>query len=348
MVSDDHLAEEDAGPSVPVQEDRPSDVEDSDEEQYAPPSAKKETVERELNGHQAEGSLAPPPHISTHEDEPASTSVSSGEGHDPVSQQQIPEPGEQAQWPASEPHMPAAPFSPPPQQPVMRSAPYTPPQAPARQQPQPQAEALPRPSDYWMHQRVQAYLYARYDIQSRSPYETVMIYGKPLSLFWWAIGTASIVGLLWYFLILLSSGFRKDKVHIQLEHDGHIFEDGRGAAHHRRRRWRLGRRWGFVGIMITLLSILLFFLLIFASAVIVENYGEVIEAAYPELTFFESAGNENISDEDIDNARVMVLVVVILFAVALIGAIIGSLMTITSYVQAAAFRVEVAPLPGFQ
>jgi hypothetical protein len=158
----------------------------------------------------------------------------------------------------------------------------------------------------------------------------------------------SIVGILWYFLILLFSGFGKNKVYIVLENDGYIFEEGAGAAHIRRQRWRGAKRWAVVGLLIGFVSAILFLLLILATALVVDQYKAEIEQAYPELTFFESTNQTNLDQAKVDEARLVVLIIIILFNLSVLGIFTGYMLAIISYVQAAAYRVEVAPLPGFR
>lgn len=238
--------------------------------------------------------------------------------------------------------LPPAPFTPPPQ--PAQPAPALPPTPASVPYGTP---AAPMPSNYWLQQRIQAYKLGRYEMKRETPYEALLAYGKPLSLFWWVFGTFTLIGMLWYFLILLFSGFRKDKAHIILEPDGYIFEEGSGAAHIRRRRWRSGKRWGFLGILLALISLFMFGGLVLALSVVSSEYEQELRAAYPELTFFEDQ-SEDLEEARIEEARLIILVFTILFSLSLIGFFSGLLLAIINYIQAAAYRVEVVPLPGFK
>jgi hypothetical protein len=243
--------------------------------------------------------------------------------------------------------IPRAPYTPPPIQPMAYAPPAPPPPRPAMQQPNWYAQPA-GPSDYWLRQRTQVYLGGGYKIQAEAPGKIQLAYGKRLGLIWWAVGVMSIIGLFWYFLILLFSGFRKDKVTIFLEPDGYVFEDGSGAAHIRIRRWRSARRWGVIGIILAVVSLVLFLLLVVAGYVIGNQYEAELEQAYPEITFFESTASEaSISQADIEMVRLIVLVLAILFALAALGTIGGGTLALISYIQAAAYHVDVPPLPGF-
>ena len=115
-------------------------------------------------------------------------------------------------------------------------------QQPQYAQQQPVQPAMP--NDYWLNQRVQAYQLAGYELVGRNQYEGLLRQSKTLPFFWWIVAGWTIFGAAWYFLILLTTGFNKDKVYIGLEPDGYIFEEGAGSAHVRRKRERSGRRWG--------------------------------------------------------------------------------------------------------
>lgn len=248
--------------------------------------------------------------------------------------------------------VPRAPYTPPPAaaMPPAPSMAYAQPTAPPRQMPM-QGWGAPQPtgpSDYWLRQRTQIYLNGGYKLKGEGPGKITLAYGKSLGLVWWVVAVTSIIGAMWYFLILLFSGFRRDKVTIFLEPDGYVFEDGSGAAHIRIRRWRSARRWGVIGIILAVVSLLMFLMLVVAAYVIGNQYEAELERAYPEITFFESTASEAaISQADVEMVRLIVLVLGILFVLAAIGTLGGAAVSVVSYVQSAAYHVDVPPLPGF-
>jgi hypothetical protein len=220
------------------------------------------------------------------------------------------------------PNIPAAPLTPPPPYPANRS------------------------TSNIVQQRVQAYAYAGYRLLQQRPNEIVMGYGKPLGFFWWIVGSASIVGIIWYFFVLLISGFQRDKVYIALEPNGHLYEEGPGAAHVRHRRSQNARRWGVVGVFMVLISIFSLFLVILAASVLAGRYDAELNAAYPEFGFVDATvDTATLDSTEVQNVRVVVLTLIILVALSLSGAVIGTLMAFIGYLQAAAYRVGVSPLP---
>lgn len=230
---------------------------------------------------------------------------------------------------------------PPP--PIIPAAPYTPPPLP------PAPLSAPPISNYWLQQRIQAYLYGGYKLHRQQPMEAVLSYGKPLPLFWWVAGMSSIIGMGWYVFILLMSGFRRDIVYILIEPDGYPYEEGPGAAHIRRRRSSVARRWGVVSILLVLFSVFTFFLVILAGAIITSQYRPELVRAYPELSILTgNVDTVNTTEANVDNVRVMVLALVVLLGLSGIGFLGGAAMFIISYLHAAAFRVDVAPLPGMR
>jgi hypothetical protein len=118
-----------------------------------------------------------------------------------------------------------------------------------------------------------------------------MAYGKSISFFWWVVAVMSGVGLLWYLFILMLSGFRKDIVYIYLEHDGYIYEEGPGAAHIRRRRSRVARRWGVMGILLAIFSTFTIIIMAVSVAILMNRYDAELASAYPEFSFIQ--GNVN-------------------------------------------------------
>lgn len=246
--------------------------------------------------------------------------------------------------------------SPVPQPPPVPRAPYTPPPIPVMPQmayapPAPQNWNVPKaavPSDYWLRQRAQTYLNGGYNLVGEGPGKVMLAYGKPIGLVWGAIAVVSVIGMVWYFLVLLFSGFRKDKVTIFLEPDGYVFEDGSGAAHLRVRRWRSARRWGVIGVILALVSLVLLLMLVVAAYFIGNQYEAELEQAYPEITLFENTADEaTISQADVEMVRLIVLVLGILFVLAALGTFGGAAVALVGYVQAAAYHIDVPPLPGF-
>lgn len=221
--------------------------------------------------------------------------------------------------------------------PAIPAAPLTPP---------PPAPAANRPAEYSVQQRVQAYAYAGYRLVHQSSNEIIMSYGKPLGFFWWIVGAASVVGMVWYFFVMLLSGFQRDKVYIALEPNGHVYEEGPGAAHVRHRRSQNARRWGVVGVFMVLISIFSLFLVIVAISVLSGRYAAELNAAYPEFGLFDAAVDpDSLDATQVQNVRVVVLSLIILMALSLSGMVIGTLMSFIGYLQSAAYRVGVAPLP---
>ncbi len=204
--------------------------------------------------------------------------------------------------------------------------------------------------DYWLQQRVQAYLYGGYQLVHQKQHEAVLSYGKSLSFFWWIIGAMSVVGLLWYWFILLLSGFRRDIVYVSLEPDGSLYEEGSGAAHIRRRRSRIARRWGVMAMLLAMISVFTFCLVILAGAVLMDRYETEIDAAYPEFSLFGSReiDSDALDATQVQNVKVVVLVLIILMGLSGVGFVGGMAMFIVSYLHAAAYRVDVAPLPDLR
>jgi hypothetical protein len=235
------------------------------------------------------------------------------------------------------PALPPAPFTPPP-----------PPLMPGYAMPMPAQVVAPAPGQA-LQQRAQAYALGGYHLLEQKPNEIVMSYGKPLSYFWWIVGCMTGIGILWYFLILLFSGFRRDKVFIILEPDGTLYEDGPGAAHLRRRRSKLARRWGVIGILLVIICVFAFALMILASSVLLNEYEAELSEAYPELGLFQSDVDPDTLDEtEVQNTRVAVLAIFLMLGLSSVGFVGGLLMSIASYVQSATYRVDVIALPNLR
>ncbi|MCI0708866.1 MAG: hypothetical protein L0154_01775 [Chloroflexi bacterium] len=254
--------------------------------------------------------------------------------------------------------IPAAPFTPPPQTKQMLAVQVTPQIAPYSSQPAipygqrpyptPYEQQQAMPSDYWLRQRVQAYGLGGYKMEAQNQWEALLSIGKGMPTLWWIITILSGFGLIWYFMMLLFSGFKRDKVYIGLEPDGYVFEEGAGSAHIRRRRERNSRRWAVAGIIFAILSIILFFLLLVGASVVVNSYEQELAAAFPEFQLFEDVEvTEEVTAIDRENAELIGFLMIILFAMSGVGIVGGFMVAIISYIQAAAYRVHVAPLPGY-
>lgn len=219
-------------------------------------------------------------------------------------------------------------------------APFTPP--PIMTQP----ATVNTMSDQSYQQRIMAYAQGGYRLLQQLPNETVMTYGKSLSFLWWIVATASGFGIGWYWFVLLISGFRADRVYILLEPDGYVYEEGPGAAHIRRRRSRNSRRWGVFGAFMLLVSVFSLILAVLAGSVMLDRYQNELNAAYPELGIFNNTiPPNNLDATEVQNVRVAVLALLILSALSVSGVVAGIMIAFIGYLQAAAYRVEVAPLP---
>ncbi|HLA44524.1 MAG TPA: hypothetical protein VJZ27_13860 [Aggregatilineales bacterium] len=225
-------------------------------------------------------------------------------------------------------------------------APYTPP--PLREA---TASVMPYsfPSNYYLEQRITAYRQGGYDLVNYTPYQVTMTCGKSIGFFWWLLAMFSGIGLLWYFMILLTSGFSKDRVYLIIERDGTLYEDGTGAAHVRRQRAKVGRRWGFLGVVIFFLALMWFIVMIIAAVLGVNRYRAELQAAYPSVSLFASGDNPvtEVNPDAISNAESGVLAFSILFGLSLIVIVIGLLLTIVGYLHGSAYDVRVIPLPAY-
>lgn len=239
-----------------------------------------------------------------------------------------------------------------PEAPPIPPAPYTPPPPPPAVAP---SSAFPvqqwqnLPSNYWLQQRMEAYLYGGYQIREQRPTEATLAYGKSISFFWWVFAVMSVVGLLWYFFILLLSGFRKDTVYIYLERDGYVYEEGPGAAHIRRRRSRVARRWGVMGILLAAFSTFTIIIMVVSTAILMSRYKSELASAYPESSFIQGNVNtDNLDETQVQNVKVIVPVIIVMSTLSVVGFVGGIAMSIISYLHSAAYRVEVAPLPDLR
>jgi hypothetical protein len=203
------------------------------------------------------------------------------------------------------------------------------------------------PSDYWLNQRVQAYQRAYYKLEGRNPYEALLSTGKYLPVFWWFVAIVSIVGALWYALLLLSTGFKREKVYIGLEPDGYIFEEGPGAAHVRRRRVNTGRRWGVFYLGIAILSGLFFLLLVVAGYFVLDTYAAEFNDIF-KLEIFTDYAQDEYNPADRTDAEVVAYILLAFYGITALGMLGGLILATLNYIRAAANRVDVPPLPGYE
>lgn len=231
-----------------------------------------------------------------------------------------------------------------PQLDAIPPAPYTPP--PLREQTV-STEPYSYPSNYYMEQRLAAYRQGGYQLINYSPYQATLAYGKPIGFFWWILAALSGIGFFWYFIIMMSSGFSKDRVYLIVERDGTLYEDGAGAAHVRRQRSRVGRRWGFLGVIIFFVCLLWFIGLVTLSVVGINEYRAELSAAYPEVEVFtERDENVSVNADDIATAESAVLAISVLFAISTLGILSGLALIVVGYLHNAAYDVRVLPLPS--
>lgn len=252
------------------------------------------------------------------------------------------------------PPLPPAPFTPPPPLPQPVAQPFQPAAYPMQspqfpQNPQFQGWQGQQPSSYWLQQRIQAYLYGGYQMREQRPNEATLAYGKSIGFFWWVLAVMSVVGLLWYLFILILSGFRKDTVYISLEPDGYIYEDGSGAAHIRRRRSRVARRWGVIGILLAIFSTFTIIIMAVSFTILMNRYDAELASAYPEFSFIQGNVNtDNLDNTQVQNVKVVIPVIIIMSTLSVIGFVGGLSMSVISYLHSAAYSVEVAPLPDLR
>jgi amino acid transporter len=203
-----------------------------------------------------------------------------------------------------------------------------------------------------LEQRVAAYRQGGYEMVSYTPFQVTMAQGKGLGFFWWLVAMLSGVGFLWYLVIMLTSGFSKDRVYLIVERDGTLYEDGAGAAHVRRHRARVGRRWGFLGVVVFFIALLWFMAMMGVGVYGVENYRPELEAAYPEVTLFASdevpPDAASLDPERLQTAESGVVAFSVLFVLCLLCLLAGLTMTIVGYLHSSAYDVEVMPLPVYQ
>jgi len=226
-------------------------------------------------------------------------------------------------------------------------APYTPP--PALIAPPAPAYAID-PGVAYLQQRVQAYVYGGYRLHVHAPHEATLSQGKQLGVGGWLLALVSVIGFLWYLLILMLSGFKPDMAYLVLEADGRVYEDGPGAAHIRHQRSRTGRRWSIFGLVILFLGLGLSVVLIAVAGIVLtqERYQAALREAYPAVTLFEERFSDAQADpDDVKLAETGAVVYAILAIVAVLGVWGGATLFVIGTVHAGAYRVAVPPLPGY-
>ena len=97
-------------------------------------------------------------------------------------------------------------------------APYTPP--PAMIAPPPAPAYAIDPGVAYLQQRVQAYVYGGYRLHVHAPHEATLSQGKQLGVGGWLLALVSVIGFLWYLLILMLSGFKPDMAYLVLKRTG--------------------------------------------------------------------------------------------------------------------------------
>ncbi len=226
-------------------------------------------------------------------------------------------------------------------------APYTPPPGPV---PQPMPAYMPDPGVAYLQQRVQAYVYGGYRLHVHAPHEATLSQGKQLGVGGWMLALVSVIGFLWYLLIVLVSGFKPDMAYLVLEADGRVYEDGPGAAHIRHQRARAGRRWSIFGLVVLFLSLGLAVVLIAVAGIVLtqERYQAALREAYPAVTLFEERFSDAQADpDDVELAETGAVVYAVLAGLALLGLWGGATLFVIGTVHAGAYRVNVPPLPGY-
>lgn len=205
------------------------------------------------------------------------------------------------------------------------------------------------PAVAFFQQRVQAYQQGGYRLLHYDSYDALLTYGKSLSVGRWLLALITIAGALWYVMLLALSGLRPDRVYITLESDGHVYEDGPGAAHVRRQRARTGRRWAAFGALLFAISLLVALVLGAVAAVVMtqDRYQAALREAYPAVTLFEERFSAAEADPgDVDRVRSGAVAFGILAVIAVVGLWGGALLFAIGSIHAGAYQVRVRPLPG--
>jgi hypothetical protein len=233
--------------------------------------------------------------------------------------------------------IPPAPYTPPPPAPPIPA--YAAPPTPA-----------PMPAVTFLQQRVEEYRHGGYRLRSHRPDEAILTYGKGLGAGGWLLAILSVIGALWYLLLLVLSGFQRDRVYIVLESDGYIYEDGPGAAHVRRHRSRVGRRWAAFGLVILFVCVLMAVVLGIVAGIVLtqERYQAALREAYPAVTLFEEQFSAaEATPDDVQLAKDGAVAFSILGGIALVGVWGGATLFVIGSIHAGAYQVRVKPLPGW-
>lgn len=249
--------------------------------------------------------------------------------------------------------LPPAPYTPPPVRAPQMVAPpalsYIPPDR-GYAQPAPVMLSGPDAAVAYLQQRVAAYRRGGYRVQTHGQYEASLTYGKRLGVGTWILALLTLIGALWYLLIMALSGFRADVVYVVLEDDGRVYEDGPGAAHIRGKRARLGRRWSAFGLVLFLLSLILAVMLGVVGGIVLsqDRYQAALREAYPAVTLFEDHFSpERANPDDVDLAKNGAVAFAIVGVIAAVGLWGGATLFVIGTVHASAYRVHVPPLPGW-
>jgi hypothetical protein len=245
------------------------------------------------------------------------------------------------------PPPPISALTPPPpaqvQPPPRAAAPVPPPPVAAFAPPQVAPQAAYGPAAL-LSRRVQQYLDDGYQMRGSSAYQATLARGKALGVFGWIIAFLTILGALWYILILAVSGFKADTAYLSVYSNGQLEEDGPGAASVRRQRSRGGRRWAIVGMVLAVLS----FALVLGLSIVAmltlsqDRYQAALRKAYPEVTLFEERfSNEPATQSDIDMMETGATVFSVLAVIGLVGLWGGLSLLIVGYIHYLAYRVDV-------
>ncbi|MBI5958389.1 MAG: hypothetical protein HY866_06635 [Chloroflexi bacterium] len=271
--------------------------------------------------------------------------------------------------PSASPRTPARPvFAPPVLAPPGEFAPPTAPRTPSLPAVTPPPTILPPPAPMYaappgyaygapapaaiLQQRIEEYRRGGYRwLDSQHPQEAILSHGKTLSVGGWMLALITVVGVLWYFLLIITSFFRADKVYLSVDAAGRLDEDGPGAAHHRLRRVRGGKRWAWFGLLIFVFCLVLTVLLGLAAGAVLsqERYQAALREAYPAVTLFEERFSQTEADpDDVSAAHDGAVAYTILAGVALVGLWGGATLFVIGTIHAGAYRVSVRPLPGLR
>ncbi|HVO68669.1 MAG TPA: hypothetical protein VMT24_01405, partial [Aggregatilineaceae bacterium] len=173
--------------------------------------------------------------------------------------------------------------------------------------------------------------------------------GKRLGIGGWLLALVTVIGFLWYLLILVVSGFQSDNVYIVVEPDGRVYEDGPGAAHIRQHRSRTGRRWSAFGLIVFAVSLVMALILGAVGALFLtqDRYQAALREAYPAITLLEehfSATQAN--PNDVSLAKDGAVAYAILAGITIVGLWGGATLLVVGTIHASAYHTRVPPLPG--